>query len=165
MTSYTSAMASVLYYPARMRKGSCNRFCLSSSVCRRQHKTLGNVHESCISVGHSYQPHPLSMPCSVLCAMRMPKLLASCHAMPAVAQIRGSMAMCTRGTYVLPRALVITEVVLIRTNEVVNYIHSSRPRMRAYIATCVYLHSFLNPTLFHPLRSNSLNMESGVAVV
>ena len=32
-------------------------------------ETLSNVHgscKSCISIGHSYQPHPLSMPCSLL---------------------------------------------------------------------------------------------------
>ena len=37
----------------------------------RSFETLGNAIESCkscISIGHSYQPHPLSMPCSLLCA-------------------------------------------------------------------------------------------------
>ena len=42
-------------------------------------ETLGNVHESCkscISIGHSYQAHPPSMPCSLLCAC--PNMLAFC---------------------------------------------------------------------------------------
>ena len=55
--------------------------CLNrQKMTARSFKTLGNVHESCkscISIGHSHQPHPLSMPCSLLCAC-MPKLLAFC---------------------------------------------------------------------------------------
>ena len=81
-----------------------------TSLCKLgSFEMLDNVHESCklcISVGHSYQSHPLSIPCSVLWAC------TNCWP-PAVTQKLKWQHGHVHVGYVLPRALVIYSITLI----------------------------------------------------